>query len=62
MKKGSLTSKPTPCMGCGDRFVGCHDRCERYAQYRAKMDAQIEIRKREIEILAYAVDRLKKYR
>jgi len=23
-----------PCHGCKDRKVGCHDRCERYQEYR----------------------------
>lgn len=23
-----------PCKDCPQRILGCHDRCERYAQYR----------------------------
>ena len=27
-----------PCYHCPDREMGCHGRCERYAEYRAKID------------------------
>jgi hypothetical protein len=23
-----------PCKGCEDREIGCHDRCEKYQEYR----------------------------
>ena len=36
-----------PCYNCPDREMGCHGRCERYAEYRAQMD---EVgRKRDME-------------
>ena len=27
----------TPCYGCGDRVVGCHSSCEKYAEYHKKI-------------------------
>ena len=29
-------TRDSPCLGCGDRSVGCHGKCERYAQYKAE--------------------------
>lgn len=28
-----------PCYQCQERQIGCHAKCERYAEYRAKVDA-----------------------
>lgn len=30
----------TPCMGCKERTVGCHAKCEKYAQYRVELEAE----------------------
>lgn len=27
----------TPCFDCGDRQLGCHSSCERYAEYISKL-------------------------
>lgn len=27
-----------PCMGCEEREVGCHSKCEKYAEYQQKLD------------------------
>lgn len=37
-----LSKGSTPCYGCGDRIVGCHSSCEKYAEYHKKI---AEIRK-----------------
>lgn len=26
-----------PCMGCAERYPGCHDHCERYRAWHAKV-------------------------
>ena len=31
--------KYSPCYGCTERNPGCHDRCVRYAEYKAKSEA-----------------------
>lgn len=31
----------SPCMGCGERSVGCHGRCSRYREYRDVIDASM---------------------
>ena len=28
----------SPCLDCGDRHIGCHDRCERYISFRTELD------------------------
>lgn len=30
-------TKP-PCQGCESRSVGCHSKCEKYIEYRTKLD------------------------
>lgn len=30
----------TPCRGCPDREIGCHGRCDRYAEYQAILDRE----------------------
>ena len=37
------------CKGCADRFPGCHDKCERYAQFRAELERVNAIRQKEVE-------------
>lgn len=38
-----------PCKNCGDRFIGCHGKCEKYKAWRAEYD---EInKKRNLDIL-----------
>ena len=32
------------CKGCQERQVGCHITCERYKEYRAKIDKEFEER------------------
>lgn len=28
----------TPCYDCKERSVGCHSRCEKFSEYRARLD------------------------
>lgn len=41
-----------PCKGCSDRCIGCHGqdanglyKCERYGEFKAQNDAQLEVRR-----------------
>ena len=36
--------KDAPCMGCGEREVGCHGRCERYREFEQERQAEYEKR------------------
>lgn len=27
-----------PCKGCKDRYVGCHDKCDKYLAFRKQLD------------------------
>jgi hypothetical protein len=31
---------PSPCKNCTDREVGCHSKCERYAEYKRAIEAE----------------------
>ena len=33
-----------PCMGCTDRHQGCHGKCDKYKEWRAKMDKLMKAR------------------
>ena len=28
----------SPCMGCEERYVGCHGKCVKYTNFRSKLD------------------------
>lgn len=34
-----MTQKVPPCLNCPLRQPGCHDKCEKYQEYRAYKDA-----------------------
>ena len=38
----------SPCMECQERKPACHDSCERYREYKAKVD-EVKGRKREAD-------------
>lgn len=49
-----------PCKDCGDRYLGCHDRCERYLAAVEETE-MIKRKKREIrETNEYFVQRKRK--
>lgn len=27
-----------PCLGCGSRNIGCHDKCDKYKSWKAEYD------------------------
>lgn len=28
----------SPCMMCPDRYVGCHGKCEKYTEFKVRLD------------------------
>ena len=36
--------KMCPCKGCDDRYIGCHGKCDKYKEYRDKLDATKAVR------------------
>lgn len=51
----SIANPDSPCRRCNDRQVGCHGKCERYAEYRKSRDEYAALvrkhnRKREEEV------------
>ena len=39
----------SPCLGCPDRVPLCHNTCERYAEYKRKVDEIKSRRKKTLE-------------
>ena len=39
-----------PCMGCEERYFGCHGKCEKYQEFRKEKDKQCEERIKRSEI------------
>ena len=37
-----------PCKDCPNREVGCHAKCPRYSEYRAKVEEKLKARKLEV--------------
>lgn len=33
----------SPCRGCADRRVGCHDKCKRYKEWRKALDERNDV-------------------
>lgn len=54
------------CKGCQERQVGCHITCERYKEYRAKIDkekeARIQAQKANDVMDDYTIRRIEKIR
>ena len=36
-------SKKTPCKNCENRFVGCHNECNKYKEYRKEIEKIYEV-------------------
>lgn len=37
----------SPCKDCQDRYIGCHERCNKYQKYKAYCDKLRELRRKE---------------
>ncbi len=35
---GWFAKMKSPCLGCKDRFIGCHSKCDKYIKYRNEYD------------------------
>lgn len=55
-----LSPIPSPCKNCPDRQTACHGKCEKYAAFRAKVDAIAEERKIDREYNEYLATALKR--
>ena len=42
-----------PCMGCEERYFGCHSKCSKYQEFRAKRDKENEARVKAAEARYY---------
>ena len=52
--------KNSPCLGCTDRFIGCHGKCESYQEYSAERQKINELRMKYNEIETQYIESKKK--
>ena len=48
--------KNVPCRYCETRVLGCHDRCEKYLEYKREREQIIKARQDEIDANGHVVD------
>lgn len=48
----------SPCKDCPDRYFGCHDHCDRFAEYREKKDKQKEAINKEKQTTYFGRDKI----
>jgi len=41
----------SPCKGCQDRYLGCHDRCDSFKDFKDKTEIQNELIHKEKSVL-----------
>ena len=41
-----MVNSKCSCKNCSERYLGCHDKCEKYLSYRKELDKRIEDRTR----------------
>ena len=46
-----------PCKNCEMRAINCHSTCSDYVDYKNKLDAINEVKRREWEVMDYSFDR-----
>lgn len=49
-----------PCKDCKDRNPGCHDKCDKYLEYKKSRDELSEMRQKALEDY-YATAKKRKY-
>lgn len=47
MKNEDLPKGKAPCRGCDDRTVGCHSQCDKYIQFKKKIDERNDAKYKE---------------
>jgi hypothetical protein len=48
-----LKIKNAPCFNCGDRFVGCHSKCDKYKEFSDSRNVNRDVRLQEIDVDTY---------
>lgn len=62
-----MVKRMSPCYKCEDRFVGCHDKCEKYQVWsgemrEAKQNYAIAIDEKNYVICMRIKDKIKRYK
>ena len=60
-EKKCLSPIPSPCKNCPEQADHCHGKCEKYAAFRAKIDALAEERKHDRDYNEYLADMMKRF-
>ena len=47
--------KNVPCRYCETRVLGCHDRCEKYLEYKRERERILEARRDEIDVNGHVI-------
>ena len=51
-----------PCLGCNNRYIGCHSECIKYKDFRQQLDAELKIFNSYKEGYAYRGDSIRRNR
>jgi len=48
-----------PCKDCSERYFGCHGKCQKYQEFRAKRNKELEenIKTRQLQDILYKHER-----
>ena len=52
----------SPCHYCEDRVLHCHAHCDRYKEYRAKLEKLKELQKSEKQLTEFRCEEIRRYR
>lgn len=52
----------SPCKGCTDRCVGCHSKCEKYAEFKAELERLKSIARKDEILVNYERNRAEEAR
>lgn len=52
--------KNVPCRYCESRVLGCHDRCDKYIEYKRERERIREARARDVDPSGHIVECLRK--
>lgn len=55
-------SNSAPCRNCSERYVGCHDECVKYLDFKQEIEIQNQRRREELSLHDYNEPRRKQFR
>ena len=52
----------SPCKDCGERVLGCHDSCDYYAEYKARLSMRAEHREQTVDADVVTIENIQRIR